>query len=33
MVEGQMQISLLGMSFLGRLSGYQVVGDRLILKQ
>jgi aspartyl protease family protein len=32
-VEGQMQVSLLGMSFLNRLSGYQVVGDRLILKQ
>ncbi len=32
-VEGDMQISLLGMSFLNRLKGYQVDGDALILKQ
>lgn len=32
-VEGDMQGSLLGMSFLNRLSGYQVTGDRLVLRQ
>ncbi|MEN3974563.1 TIGR02281 family clan AA aspartic protease [Emcibacter sp. SYSU 3D8] len=32
-VEGEMLGSLLGMSFLNRLSGYQVSGDRLVLRQ
>lgn len=32
-VQGEMQMSLLGMSFLNRLSGYQVTGDRLVLRQ
>ncbi len=32
-VEGDMQGSLLGMSFLNRLSGYQVTGDRLVFRQ
>ena len=32
-IEGEMQGSLLGMSFLNRLSGYQVTGDRLVLRQ
>ncbi len=32
-VEGELQMSLLGMSFLNRLSGYQVTGDRLVLRQ
>lgn len=31
--ESDLQISLLGMSFLNRLSGYQVSGDGLTLKQ
>ncbi|MEN3951386.1 TIGR02281 family clan AA aspartic protease [Iodidimonas sp. SYSU 1G8] len=31
--EGDMGVSLLGMSFLNRLSGYQVTGDRLTLRQ
>jgi aspartyl protease family protein len=31
--ESDLQISLLGMSFLSRLSGYQVSGDGLTLKQ
>lgn len=31
--EGDMGISLLGMSFLNRLAGYQVIGDRLTLRQ
>ena len=30
--EGELQISLLGMSFLSRLEGYEVRGDRLILR-
>ena len=30
--EAPMGISLLGMSFLGELSGYEVRGDRLILR-
>jgi len=32
-VEGELGMSLLGMSFLNRLSGYQVTGDRLVLRQ
>ncbi len=32
-VQGDMQGSLLGMSFLNKLSGYQVTGDRLVLRQ
>ncbi|MGE0668289.1 MAG: TIGR02281 family clan AA aspartic protease [Sphingomonadales bacterium] len=32
-VEGELGISLLGMSFLNRLAGYQVTGDRLVLRQ
>ena len=32
-IDGEMGISLLGMSFLNRLAGYQVTGDRLILRQ
>jgi aspartyl protease family protein len=31
--EGDMGVSLLGMSFLNRLAGYQVTGDRLTLRQ